>query len=438
MTAGGGTTGPRLLVLSSLFPSDAQPGAGLFVRERMFRVAKRVPVVVVAPQPWFPLQSLVRRWRPHFRPMARRFEVMQGIEVHRPWFLCIPGILKRTDGLFMALSSFFTVRRLVRRHAVNVLDVHFGYPDGAAGRLLAKWLSLPFVLTLRGKEERLARSNVGKELRRAILAADELVTVSGALRDVAIRMGADAQRITVVGNGVDLSRFAPVPQSAARRELNLPPDAKVLVSVGGLVERKGFHRVIECLPELLLRHPRLHYLVVGGASPEGDMSARLRAQVAALELQDRVHFLGAWPPDRLKVPLSAADVFVLATGYEGWANVFLEAMSCGLPVVTTRVGGNAEVVCAPSLGALVDLGDRAALTSALDEALSCPWDRQRVMQYAQANSWDHRIPVLLEVLRSAQQRSSFSGGYAAPENAEVSGSDPVIDRVGGHGPRSRA
>ena len=66
--------------------------------------------------------------------------------------------------------------------------------------------------------------------------------------------------------------------------------------------------------------------------------------VRALGLDDRVHFLGPLPNDRLNVPLSAADVFVLATSYEGWANVFLEAMACGLPVVTTDVGGNAQVV----------------------------------------------------------------------------------------------
>ena len=363
----------------------------------MFRVARTLPIFVVAPQPWFPMQGLIRLFRPHFRPMAAGFELMQGIEVHRPRFLCIPGILKWTDGLFMALASLLTVRRLVRRHALNVLDVHFGYPDGAAGRLLARWLGLAMVLTLRGKEERQARTSVAAPLKRAILAADQLVTVSGALRDLAVEMGADHRRVTLVGNGVDLTKFTPVPQGQARAELGLPAHAKVLVSVGAPVERKGFHRVIECLPDLLTRHPDLHYVAVGGAGPEGDMSARLRVQVEALRLQTRVHFMGAWPPDRLKLPLSAADVFVLATSYEGWANAFLEAMACGLPVVTTRVGGNAEVISSPALGTLVEFGDRAALTAALDDALSRSWDRQRIIDYARAHTWDKRVSQLLEV-----------------------------------------
>jgi glycosyltransferase involved in cell wall biosynthesis len=303
---------------------------------------------------------------------------------------------------------------------VNVLDVHFGYPDGAAGRHLARWFRLPMVLTLRGKEERLLRTNVARPLTQAILAADQLVTVSHALRDMAVDLGADSRRATVIGNGVDLAKFAPVPQASARSELNLPVEAKVLVSVGSTVERKGFHRVIECLPTLLARHPDLHYVIVGGAGPEGDMSAQLRAQAASLGLQDRVHFVGAWAPERLKVPLSAADVFVLASSYEGWANVFLEAMACGLPVVTTRVGGNSEVVRSADVGMVVPFGDRAALTAALDEALCRDWNRQQIVEYARANSWDRRIPLLLEVLQRACHAAYSSNRRDSGVSAEES------------------
>jgi teichuronic acid biosynthesis glycosyltransferase TuaC len=165
--------------------------------------------------------------------------------------------------------------------------------------------------------------------------------------------------------------------------------------VGALVQRKGFHRVIACLPELLAQHPALHYLIVGGASPEGDITAELRAQVAELRVADRVHFLGPVAPTDLKYPLSAADVFVLATSNEGWANVFLEAMACGLPVVTTDVGGNAEVVCDPALGRVVPFGDASTLRGAIAEALTRPWDRAAIVAYAHANSWDERVGTLV-------------------------------------------
>jgi glycosyltransferase involved in cell wall biosynthesis len=392
---------PRLLVLSSLFPSVAQPGAGLFIRERMFRVGKRIPIVVVAPQAWFPLQGLVRLFRPHFRPPAPRFEVMQGVEVYRPRFLCFPGILKWTDGFFFALGSLLTVRRLVRKHHLNILDVHFGYPDGYAGTLLGRWLKLPVVITLRGKEERLARTEVRSRLQRAVVGADRLVSVSDALRQVAIDLGARPEKIEVIGNGIDLSKFQPIDRAQARASLGLPTGATILVSVGTLVERKGFHRVIELLPALRKRHPALQYLIVGGPGPEGDNSDRLKKMAEDLGVADCVHFLGAYPPEKLRVPLSAADVFVLATSYEGWANVFLEAMACRLPVVSTQVGGNAQVVSAPELGRLVPFGDSAALQGAIEDAVSHPWDRDRIAAYAHANAWDNRIAPLLEVFAQA-------------------------------------
>ncbi|MCB0768762.1 MAG: glycosyltransferase, partial [Flavobacteriales bacterium] len=163
---------------------------------------------------------------------------------------------------------------------------------------------------------------------------------------------------------------------------------------GGLCERKGFHRVIDCLPALRDQGTDAHLLVVGGPSPEGDWTERLQAQVRQLALQDRVHFTGPVPPDDLHRVLGAADVFVLATRNEGWANVFLEAMACGLPVVTTDVGGNAEVVCRPELGAVVPFGDPQALTAALRAALQRTWDRAALRAHAEANDWEGRIDVL--------------------------------------------
>ena len=392
------TETPRLLVFTTLFPHPGQPGAGLFIRERMFRVAARRPVTVVAPVPWFPLQGLIRRFRPHYRPPAPRHEVQQGIEVHHPRFLSLPGIGRRFDGLMLALGSRRLLRRLCRQGRVDLIDAHFGYPDGYAAVRLGRWLHRPVTLTLRGTELRHSRTpGLRSRLRRALLGASHVISVSESLRQTALGLGVSPERATVVGNGVDTDRFHPVERTEARRQLGLPASAQVLVTVGGLCERKGFHRVIEQLPQLCERFPDLHYLIVGGASAEGDWTARLKTMTAERGLEARVHFLGTLPPERLKGVLSAADVFVLATRNEGWANVILEAMACGLPVVATDVGGNAEVVRAPELGALVPFGDGEALRAALERALARDWDHRAIIDYARDNSWETRIEALLRI-----------------------------------------
>jgi glycosyltransferase involved in cell wall biosynthesis len=386
---------PGVVVYSNLFPSSRQPGAGLFIRERMFRLRDAAPLVVVSPQPWFPGQGLVRLLRPGYRPETPAAEVQQGVTVLFPRFLALPGVGRALDGLSMAVCTWPLMRRLRDRHGVGLIDAHFAYPSGSAAVRLGRWLGLPSCVTLRGTELRhMAVPALRAQVLAAVNGATHVISVSDSLRRVMMDAGVDGSRIEVIGNGVDLARFRRLPRATARARLGLPPDAPVLVSVGGLVERKGFHRVIALLPALSARFPGLRYLVVGGPSPEGDMEARLRAQVQALGLQAQVVFTGPLPPEALSVPLSAADVFVLATANEGWANVFLEAMACGLPVVTTAVGGNREVVCSPEVGTVVPFGDESALAQALTEALQRPWDRERIVAYAQANTWDERVQRL--------------------------------------------
>lgn len=392
---------PRIVVYSSLFPNTAQPNVGLFIRERMFRVGKRLPMVVVSPKPWFPGQGLIRLLRPHYRPMPARREVQDGITVLFPRFLALPGVLRGLDSLMMALGSYLTLRRL-KAEGYNLIDAHFAYPDGHAAVRLGRWLGLPVTVTLRGTEVPHSRkATLRPKLQAVFQHADKVIAVSDSLRQLALSLGLPADKGIVVGNGVDTTRFQPVDRQTARARCKLPEQAKALITVGALVERKGFHRVIDCLPALMARHPDLHYLIVGGASPEGDMESQLRAQVTRLGLGDRVRFLGPVPPEDLKWPLSAADVFVLATRNEGWANVILEAMACGLPVVATDVGGNREVVARDALGSIAPFGDQAALTQALDAALARDWDRQAIRAYALENDWEGRVERLVEILGKA-------------------------------------
>lgn len=394
---------PHLVVFSTLFPHAAAPTAGPFIRERMFRVGEVLPLTVVSPQPWFPGQALLRRWKPHFRPQATRRESQQGIEVLHPRFFSVPGAFKQLDGLLMALCSYSTLKKLQRAGKLDILDAHFAYPDGYAATLLGKWLGVPVTITLRGTEVPHSKNaKLRPLLVRALQSATRVFSVSDSLRRHAISLGISGDKIRVVGNGVDSAKFHRVDRAEARAQLGIAADAPVLISVGGLVERKGFHRVIECLPELKIRFPGLVYLIVGGASAEGDMRAELEQQVAALGLHDTVRFLGIVPAASLKWPLSAADVFVLSTRNEGWANVFLEAMACGLPVIATDVGGNAEVVCRAELGTIVLFGDPAALGAALAAALAKDWDRAAILAYARDNDWQKRVAVLVEEFTALQ------------------------------------
>lgn len=386
---------PRLLVYSILFPTSAQPNSGLFIRERLFRVGKQVPIVVVSPRPWFPFQSFIRLFLPDYRIPSKRMEIQNGIDIYFPRFFAIPGLFRRFDGFSMAVCSMWTVLKLKKKFNFNIIDAHFAYPDGYAAGLLGRWLKVPVTITLRGTEVPLAKTDRLPKMLTSLTRAKKIFSVATALKTHVVNLGIDGEKVQVVGNGIDTKKFFPLNKKEARNLLTLDGCSPVIITVGGLVERKGFHRVIHCLPELIKNHPKLLYLIVGGASAEGNIESKLRELVCKLKMENHVKFLGPIAPEKLHQVLSAADVFVLATSNEGWANVFLEAMACGLPVVTTDVGGNCEVVCDEKLGIIVPFGNEDSLQKAIDTAVRKNWNREYIIEHAKQNSWENRVDVLL-------------------------------------------
>ncbi len=393
----------RALVFSSLFPSAASPHSGAFIRERLFRVGKHLAICVVAPQPWSPFDGFIRLFRKSFRPQAVAYEVMDGVEVFRPRVFSVPGVLKQFDGELMARGARATVRKLVEEKRINLIDAHFLYPDGYAASVLASELKLPLVVTVRGsKDQRFIGSEQEPKLKTVLGEASAIVCVSRALQtDVVETLIGPTKKCTTIGNGVDLEKFSRQDRIAARSRFGIPLNAQVIVSVGGLVEGKGFHRIIPLLPALKVQFPRLLFLVVGGGASHGDMLNELKALAKSHDVEANVRFCGSQLPHELKWFYSAADVFALATCYEGWANVFLEAMACGLPVVSTQVGGNAEVVPRNDVGTLVPFFEAEAFKDALSHALSHPWDRDGIVAYAQSNAWDRRVEQVIAVFERA-------------------------------------
>jgi glycosyltransferase involved in cell wall biosynthesis len=329
----------------------------------------------------------------------------------------MPGLLKRMDGWSMAVCVHPLLKRLLKETPDSVLDAHFAYPDGFAASVLARWHGLPMSLTLRGsKDTALLGTTKEPLLRKALREAQCVFAVSDALKETfESRFDFLRGSIEVIRNGVDADRFHPVSRIQARQRLNIAADATVVISVGWLVEGKGHQRIIPIISRLRARYPRLVYLVVGGNAGGIDGHAELEALARAHDVADIVRLCGPQAPDELKWYYGAADVFALATRTEGWANVLLESMACGVPVVTTRVGGNPQVVCDESLGILTEFWDEAAFENALDVALhERHWDTEALVAYARRCGWD--TPVSRLVARLSNLRRSVDSPANQPSD----------------------
>lgn len=388
---------PLLLTFTNLFPSSVMPTHGVFVLERMRRVAAALPEVdwqVVAPVPlvpWFLRTSVYRRW--HRVPER---EVFQGVTVHHPRFKHWPYLSVRSQATNVADGARTLVQELVRGRRA-VIDSHYVWPDGVAVSQLTRELGIPFTVTARGTDVNLIAYDgvVKKQIVECAPKAFACYAVSRALGDrFADAAGLPHDQVQLVRNGVDLERFRPGDALAARRELGLPLQGRLLLGVGRQIKAKGFHHAAAALKQL----PADVSLVLVGEGPE-------RSSLAAIG-GSRAIFLGSLPPDRVALACRACDLLVLPSEREGWPNVVTEALASGLRVVATSIGGIPQILGDPppadgSLGALVPLGDQLALVHAIARILSIPADRARVRRYAEQFGWEAPIAQLVAAFRQA-------------------------------------
>ena len=396
---------PRILLFSTLYPSVAQPTHGIFVETRLRHLLASglVEAKVVAPVPWFPFRH------PRFGRYARfaqtpRHEAPHGFDVYHPPYLLPPAIGTNIAPYTLAAGALPTIRRLLADgFDFDLIDAHYFYPDGVAAAIIAEKLNKPLVITARGSDLTLL-GRYATPRRLILRAADRANACIGVCKDLMahlVSLGGDDTKTHVIRNGVDLSRFQPLDRTASRQQLSLPTDRLLLLSVGHLIPRKGHDLVIRLLPN----RPDAHLVIVGSGPEEQS----LRTLVTELDLSDRVHFAGSQPQTALSAYYSAADALILASSHEGWANVLLEAMACGTPVVATAVNGTPEVVTSTTAGRLAEARTPAALNAALDALLADRPQRNAVRAYAEQFSWDETTQAQLELFRRIIQTPATAG-----------------------------
>jgi glycosyltransferase involved in cell wall biosynthesis len=387
----------RVLTFTSLYPNAAMPGFGIFVENRLRRLAAtgEAEFRVVAPVPWFPSRhKAFGPWAAWAAVPAR--EDRHGLPVLHPRYPLLPRVSTTIQPWLMALRALPVLRRLrAEGFDFDLIDAHYYYPDGVAAALLARWLDRPVVITARGTDLNLYPNRYPRARRMIVAAAQQAaasITVSAALADVLRGLGAPADRVHVLRNGVDLDTFRPPADRAALRAEFAPGEGPVLLMVGNLVELKGHALVIEALRAL----PGCRLLVAG----DGPEQAALEAQAAAAGLGDRVRFLGRLRHEELPRCYGAADALVVASSREGWPNVLLEAMACGTPAVATRVGGVPEIVTAPEAGLMVEERSAAALREGIARLLADPPSREATRRHALQFSWDEVVREQMALLRA--------------------------------------
>ena len=271
---------------------------------------------------------------------------------------------------------FFKLISILKKEKPQILH-SFLFHSILLGRIVGRICKVPIIISSIHSEY------IGGFLRNRLLqitdSLDDVVTIVSqkASETMLKSKTASANKLLVIYNGIDLNKFIFQDKKARkeiRKELNLEKDDKVLISIGRLFKAKGYPYLIEAIKILKSKYPDIKLLIIG----EGEEKNKLETQTRELNLEKNIFFLGR--KENVSNCLNASDIFILASLWEGFGLAIVEAMACGLPVITTNVGGIPEIIQDKISGLLVDPKDSEILAQKIDYLLNLDADsRERLI-----------------------------------------------------------
>lgn len=369
----------KILVLSHLYPSAADPTAGTFVHEQVSALIELGhDVRVVSPKGIAP--PLLKRWA-RYRDVPGGDRV-EGVPVLYPRKVTLPGgRLGHWNGESMRFAIAGPLARIRTRWQFDVIHAHMLVPDGWAAARVGTRLDVPVLATAHRADvlDVPARGGAQRaQVEQTVATVDQVVAVSRAMKAACDSLATPRRPVAVVPNGADTRVFFPRDRRQARERLGLPQDERIITFVGVLTPRKGIDTLIESMG-ILARSGDAPLLSIAGI---GELRDALEARARELGILDRIRFAGKVAHDEVPWWMAAGDVFCLPSLSEGLPTVVCEAMACGRAVVATAVDGTPEIVDDGATGLLVAPRDAPSLATALARLLGDDALRRRFEQEA--------------------------------------------------------
>jgi teichuronic acid biosynthesis glycosyltransferase TuaC len=415
----------KLLIVTNLFPNAAEPNRATFNFQQFSALAKLCELKVVAPVPFFqhlppPRPSPIKgegdqgkEFPPASEGPGKVFpppfmgggqgegfsripyrEVISGIEVFHPRYLAIPKILRFTHGPAFFLGIWHTLKIIQQTFEYDAILAAWAYPDAYGTALAAGLLKKKFFVKVQGSDINLAHKYWIRVpmVRRALRQAEKVIAVSRPLKDKLTAIGIPGDKVVVIPNGVDKSKFFPRDKGQCRRELGLEANKKYVLCVGNLARVKGVEYLIRAFATFNV--PGADLVIVG----DGPLRGELEDLAGTLGIKDRVMFKGRQSYEDIPLWLNAADVLCLPSLNEGCPNVVLEALACGTKVVASNVGGVPDIIDTPAKGWLAKPGDPDDLARQLKIALEAPASST----HGESMSWEENAQILYKALQGAE------------------------------------
>jgi glycosyltransferase involved in cell wall biosynthesis len=353
----------HVLTLTPFYPAAGDDASGCFIAEPLRELALcNIASTVVAARPFH-----------HSRQFSNEFAPARWVRYPQ-----LPGNFGLSSaGRFLFMRLLRSVKALHQQHAIDLIHAHAALPCGDAAALLSRALDVPFVVTVHGLDvfNKSLRSGMGVRWRHEVSAevyrhAGRVICISKRVEQLLAYGMSHPVRSTVVYNGTDTELFSPSPS----REQSEP----TVLAVGNLLPSKGHELVVNAISRLQGRHTGLRCRVVG----DGPERERLAALANKLGIEQKIEFLGRRSRSQVADEMRNCTVFVLPSRYEGLGCVYLEAMSCGKPVVACHEQGIEEIIRHGENGWLIPVDGLDALVEGLSTLLDSAELRARLGQAA--------------------------------------------------------
>ncbi len=285
-------------------------------------------------------------------------------------------------------KHYRAVAREIRKRGVtfDLIHAHFTWTAGYVGMRLSEESGKPFIVTAHGYDiyDLPFRDDVWRKSIRAVLqSSDHVITVSEKNRECIQKLEVSTP-VSVIPNGFREDLFYPRDTMECRALLGLPPDRKIFLNVGALMDVKGQVHLIEAVGRLREASPDVLCVIVGS----GELRNILARLIREKGLKHHVVLVGSRPHKEIPLWINACDVFVLPSLAEGNPTVMFECLGCGKPFVGSSVGGIPDVITSGSYGLIANPSDAGDLAGKLQKAIALPWDSKTISAYAESFKWE--------------------------------------------------
>ena len=328
----------------------------------------------------------------------------RGVEI-----ITLPSLVRRISP-YHDLKALVLLWSLIRRYKPHIVHTHTS-KTGVLGRLAAWLARVPAII--HKPHGHVFYGHFGPRVSRFFLMVERLLSritdhvvalTPMEARDYFGLRVLTAEKISIIHSGVELNRYhiTAKKRQQKKKELGISPDSLVVGFVGWLIPIKGVTYLIKAMAEVVQRHPNSLLVLVGKGDEKGEEEIKLKEQVENLGLADNVRFLG-WRPDVDEI-MGCFDIFVLPSLNEGMGRVLVEAMSAGLPIVASRVGGIPDLVKHGENGLLVPPADAGALERAISDLLSDKARRKHMGETGKRMCRPYSVEAMVEKIDNLYSR----------------------------------